>query len=79
MIFMLHAVRPGIGLGVLPLFLAEEDVAAGRLVQLVPTWDATGGKIWLVTPAGRKASKSVTTFVECVEATLAAHDIVKAR
>ena len=79
MTFLLHAVRQGIGVGVLPLFLAEQDVAVGKLVQLVPTWDATGGKIWLVTPAGRKASKSVTTFVDCVEATLAAHSIVETR
>ena len=31
---MLHLVRDGFGIGTLPLAMAEEDLAAGRLVQL---------------------------------------------
>ncbi len=79
MIFLLHAVRHGIGLGLLPHFLAEPEVRAGKLVQVVPAWDAVGAKVWLMTQAARKASKSVAAFVDCVEATLSGQRLVRPR
>ncbi len=79
MIFLLHAVGHGIGIGLLPGFLAEPEVRAGKLVQVVPAWDAIGAKVWLMTQAGRKASKSLAMFVDCVEATLSAHRLVRPR
>ena len=53
MTFVHHATIHGLGLGVLPLFLVEPDVRAGRLVQVLPQWTIGSGQIWFVTPGGR--------------------------
>jgi DNA-binding transcriptional LysR family regulator len=53
MTFVHHATLHGLGLGVLPLFLAEADVRAGRLVQVLPQWTIGSGQIWFVTPGGK--------------------------
>lgn len=79
MFFVLQAVRHGIGVGLLPRFLAEPEVRAGNLVHVVPAWDAIGAKVWLMTQTGRKASKILAMLVDCVEATLSAHHVVTPR
>ncbi len=62
MFFVHHAVPSGIGLGVLPLFLAEADVARRRITRVFPSWVATSGSLWFVTPAAKVAPGAVTAF-----------------
>lgn len=61
---VLAAVRRGGGLSVLPDFLARDDLAAGRLVQVLPEWRLPSGGIYTVYPAARFRLPKVTTFVE---------------
>lgn len=63
---VLAAVRTGGGLSVLPDFLARDDLAAGRLVQVLPEWRLPSGGIYTVYPAARFRLPKVTTFVEMV-------------
>lgn len=53
MSFVHHAVLQGMGLGVLPLFLADDDLRLGRLVHVLPRWTLGGANIWFVTPSGK--------------------------
>jgi DNA-binding transcriptional LysR family regulator len=77
MIFAHHAILQGIGIGVLPPFLAEADARAGRLVQLFPKWSIPGaGHVWFVTPGGRhKPSPIVQKLGDLLVEVLAARDM----
>jgi DNA-binding transcriptional LysR family regulator len=71
MFFVHHAVLSGIGLGVLPHFLADREVARERMVNLFPSWTAVSGNIWFLTPASRMPSRAVVVFRELLSETLA--------
>jgi DNA-binding transcriptional LysR family regulator len=76
MTFVHHATLHGVGLGILPLFLAEADVRAGRLVQVLPQWTVGSGQIWFVTPGGKhKPSPIVGKLGDFLAEVLAARDI----
>ncbi|MBX3261822.1 MAG: LysR family transcriptional regulator [Labilithrix sp.] len=62
MFFARAASRAGAGIVALPAFLAEEDVAAGLLVPVLPRWRASRGAMWLVSPASRNVPAKVTAF-----------------
>jgi DNA-binding transcriptional LysR family regulator len=62
------AVRMGAGLSVLPDFLVERDLAAGRLIQALPDWQLPSGCIHTVYPAARFRPPKVTAFVEMLTA-----------
>jgi DNA-binding transcriptional LysR family regulator len=49
--FAREAVRHGMGVGMLPVFLAQQDVLAGRLVRVLPRWTMLTGGIFLVLPS----------------------------
>jgi DNA-binding transcriptional LysR family regulator len=75
MMFVHHATLRGIGLGTLPLFLAEADVRAGRLVQVLPQWTIGSGQIWFVTPGGKhKPAPIVGKLGDFLAEVLAARD-----
>ncbi|EME68957.1 putative transcriptional regulator, LysR family protein [Paramagnetospirillum caucaseum] len=64
-----HAcVRAGAGLSVLPDFLVADDLAAGRLVQLLPDWTLPSGGIHVVFPQSRFRPAKVRAFVRILEA-----------
>ena len=76
MTFVHHATLHGIGLGTLPLFLAEADVRAGRLIEVLPQWTMGSGQIWFVTPGGKhKAPPIVGKLGDFLADVLAARDI----
>jgi DNA-binding transcriptional LysR family regulator len=54
----------GVGASVLPDYLVEADLIAGRLVHLVPEWRLAAGRIHAVFPAARFRPAKVTRFVE---------------
>lgn len=62
MFFARAASRAGAGIVALPSFLAEEDIAAGLLVPVLPRWRARGGTMWLVSPAARNVPAKVKAF-----------------
>jgi DNA-binding transcriptional LysR family regulator len=61
---VLAAVRMGGGLSVLPDFSVRDDLAAGRLVHVLPEWRLPSGGIYTVYPSARFRPPKVTTFVE---------------
>jgi DNA-binding transcriptional LysR family regulator len=56
---MLPALRAGLGVAVLPDFIADADVAAGRLVRLLEDWRLPPLDLYLVTPPSRLRSARV--------------------
>jgi DNA-binding transcriptional LysR family regulator len=65
-LFARDAVRAGAGIGLLPAFLAEADVVAGRLVRVLPRLERPAGHLHLVTPAAKHVPRKVTAFRELV-------------
>ena len=61
------------GLGVIQTldYVVEPDLRAGRLVRLLPRWEAPGPPISVVYPSGRYVSARVRAFTEFVRAALA--------
>lgn len=62
--FAREVLRTGGGVGLLPAFLADVDVAAGTLVRVLPRWRLRAGAAYLVQPVGKHRSRRVTAFVE---------------
>lgn len=58
------AVLSGGGLSVLPDFVVADDIAAGRLLHILPDWRLPSAAIHTVYPAARHRPPKVTAFVE---------------
>jgi len=59
-------VRAGAGVGLLPTFVADADLVAGRLVRVVPRFERAAGSLYLVTPAAKHVAPKVTAFRDLV-------------
>lgn len=59
-----EAVRHGAGLSVLPDYAVADDLAEGRLVQVLPHWQLPSGGIHAVFPAARFRPAKVRAFVD---------------
>ncbi len=57
--FVREAARAGAGLAFAPAFLVDRDVEAGRLVRVLPRFEARSGALWLVTPGGHLPKRTV--------------------
>jgi DNA-binding transcriptional LysR family regulator len=79
LLFVRDAVRAGAGLGLLPAFVAEPDVAAGTLVRVVPRYERIAGTLHIVTPAARHVARKVTAFRDLVLEHLEARAMTPAR
>jgi DNA-binding transcriptional LysR family regulator len=66
-----RAALAGLGIAHLPQFVAEDDLAAGRLVRLLPEWSADRGAVHLVYPSSRNLSPRVRALVDLLAATFA--------
>lgn len=61
------AARAGAGIAVLPDYALKEDIAAGRLVRLLPEWSLAGGGIYAVFPALVQRSQKVSVFIDALK------------
>lgn len=59
-----EAVREGAGLSVLPDYVIADDLASGRLIQVLPAWRLPAGGIHAVFPAARFRPPKVRAFVD---------------
>lgn len=59
-----EAVCQGAGLSVLPDYVVEADLAAGRLVEALPRWSLPSGGIHAVFPAARYRPAKIRAFVD---------------
>jgi DNA-binding transcriptional LysR family regulator len=62
------AALAGGGLGILPDFAIEQDLAAGRLVRVLPQWRLPAGGIHAVFPATRTPPKKVRVLIDALRA-----------
>lgn len=60
------ALLAGGGIGVMPDFAVAADVAAGRLLRLLPEWMLPRGGIHCVFPAARHRPKKIRVFVDAL-------------
>ena len=63
-----NAARAGLGAAIVSAWLARADIAAGRLVQLVPEWEAASLAVSLVYPHARFYPARLRRFVEIMRA-----------
>ena len=62
---ILAAAVGGLGIALLPCFICSEDLRAGRLVRVLPDWEATADNaVSAVYPAARHLSPKVRAFVD---------------
>jgi DNA-binding transcriptional LysR family regulator len=78
MLSMRGALESGVGLGLLPSFLAVDHVATGKLVRVLPKIGLRLGGLHLVhprAPAGAKVARKVAAFRDHVVEHFAAHPL----
>ncbi|MFT3772601.1 MAG: LysR family transcriptional regulator [Minicystis sp.] len=61
-LFVRAVLRAGGGVGLLPTYLADEDVLTGRLVRVVPSFERSGGTVHLVMPSKKHVPSRVAAF-----------------
>jgi DNA-binding transcriptional LysR family regulator len=54
----------GLGLAVLPEWFVEEDLVSGRMVRLLPKWEAKPWGAQIVYPTQRRMPVRVKAFVD---------------
>ena len=61
------AVLANAGFMIQPDFLVSDEVAAGRLIRLLPEWALPGGGIYVVFPASLQRSHKVNVFIDALK------------
>jgi DNA-binding transcriptional LysR family regulator len=56
--------------------VADADVAAGRLVRVLPRWSTQSGYLWLVRPGARVVPRKVSVFVDFLLESLRVRGII---
>ena len=69
------ATLAGGGVGALTDFSVGEDVAAGRLVRLLPEWSTPAAGIHALFPSARYPAPKVRVFIDALKAHLGAEDV----
>jgi DNA-binding transcriptional LysR family regulator len=72
LLFVRDAVRAGAGVALLPTFVAEPEVVAGRLVRILPRVERVEGWLHVVSPASKHVPRKVSAFRELVQELLRA-------
>ena len=57
----------GLGFTVLPMMYCEEELASGRLVQLLPQWSLPGGWLQAVYPHRRGVLPAIRAWIDYLE------------
>ncbi|MET0391391.1 MAG: LysR substrate-binding domain-containing protein [Polyangiales bacterium] len=66
MFVLRELLRAGTGIGMLPTFLADADVASGALVRVLPRWVEHTGHVYLVYPSRKHTPSRVVLFRDYV-------------
>ena len=62
----LDGVLLGLGLAQMPLFHIERDLAAGRLVRVLPDYPVPAGPVSVLYPRNRQLSPRVRLFIDWI-------------
>jgi DNA-binding transcriptional LysR family regulator len=73
--FVREVLRSGGGIGLLPSFLATDDLRAGSLVRVLPRVSISQGALFLVQPAARHVPRRVGAFRDFVLERLASRPL----
>ena len=68
----------GLGIGFLPPMLAHADLAAGRLIRVLPNWSTVSLPIYAVYPSRRHLAQKVRAFVDLLAAQVTSETVQKA-
>jgi len=60
--FVREAIASGLGIGLLPWFLASQEMAAGRITRVLPEYRAAGGTAYLVYPPAKPLAPKLVRF-----------------
>jgi DNA-binding transcriptional LysR family regulator len=74
-LFIHGAAKAGLGLAILPAYLAREDVTAGRLVRVLPRMSIRSAALYFVHPPARHPPRKVTAFRDYLIEHLAVHPL----
>lgn len=74
-LFIHESVRAGVGLGVLPTFLTQKDVAAGTLLRVLPRVCIQSGVLYLVHPPSQHVPRKISAFRDYLVDYFAAHPL----
>lgn len=66
------AAELGMGVGVISAWMAADDITQGRLLHLVPDWQAEPLPVYLVYPHARFYSSRLRRFIEVIRETVPA-------
>lgn len=61
-----QAALAGLGIALLPMALADEHIAAGRLEQVLPDYGVDGGSLHVVFPSNRHMPVALRAFIDFV-------------
>jgi DNA-binding transcriptional LysR family regulator len=64
MFFQRESLRSGAGIGLLPTFLADADVASGALSRVLPGWVVFSSSVLMVHPSSRHLPRKLVAFQE---------------
>jgi DNA-binding transcriptional LysR family regulator len=65
-----QAACAGLGAAVVSAWLVADDLAQGRLVQLLPDWQAPPLPVHVVFPAARQQPPRLRAFIDAMKAAL---------
>lgn len=73
--FVREAVRVGAGIGVIPTFLVEKDLARGRLAAVLPQYHSVAAYVYLIRPSTREVPRRVRLFCDFLLEYLESHPL----
>ena len=65
---LLHAALEGVGIVKLPSMVADDPIASGKLVNVIPGWSPTAGIVHAVFPSRRGLLPSVRGLIDFLAA-----------
>jgi DNA-binding transcriptional LysR family regulator len=71
--FLRAALLNGCGIGILGGYEAQADVAAGKLVRVLPRWSSPISHLWAVWPGARQLPRKASAFLDVVVEALRTH------
>lgn len=78
MSFQRELLRAGAGIGPVPSFMADADVASGALVRVLPRWNAPRGAVFLAHPSRKHVPARVTAFRDLLVEMLRQRPVLRA-